>query len=234
MNYSFYTPEQTELLNSFKASGKTFVSCAYRNKGTKSPITLMFEAYSMPSPASADSDPNADFQRRMVSKLSGINYFKRKTLLGNVSEDKFDELFSEFGYTADMVDFADRDDDGNLLALGIMVDGKEVFGEDSTIIQINTLEVEMDDEGNPKNNWQEKKVDGEVLTKDGQPIYMKFIFAPVGSADQRIQQDQVFGAASNSDIQAKVAEVVENKVNSKKQEKVLVESEESDNLEFDF
>ena len=70
MNYSFYTPEQTELLNSFKASGKTFVSCAYRNKGTKSPITLMFEAYSMPSPASADSDPNADFQRRMVSKLA--------------------------------------------------------------------------------------------------------------------------------------------------------------------
>ena len=238
-----HTEEQLETIQEFKANGKAFASHVFRNNGDVKPITIMFEAYSSSAPATVSSDNDAsiyNIENSILSKISNISYLKRKTKLINLSEEQFDEYFSEYGYTSDMVDYPSRNSEGQLIALGVCVPMSALYDSDEvTIIQVDALEskVSFDDEGNPLNGFQEKQVDGETLTKDGEPIYMKRIFAPLGSQDRRIQQDQVFGNASNRDIKPAM-NIEENKSNVQEnvQQKVQdnVQEVEDDQVSFDF
>lgn len=234
-----HTQDQLKTIEEFKLSGKAFASHVFRNNGEIKPITVMFEAYSSSAPANNTSSEDVfNIEKSILSKISNVSYFKRKTKLINLSEEQFDTYFSEYGYTSDMVDYASRNDLGQLIALGVCVPISAIYDTDEvTIIQIDALEndVTFDDEGNPTNGWQEKQVNGETLTKDDEVIYMKRIFAPLGSQDQRIQQDQVFGANA-------IAKIEENKVNSKPtvkevkevKEAVTAEVEDDDQISFDF
>lgn len=233
-NYVNHTEEQIQTIENFMTTGEAFVSHAWRNNGEIKPITLMFEAYSksgnsLPAPSN-EAEKIMQFNSLMLSKVSGVNYIKRKTMLVNLSDDQFDEYFAEYGYTADMVDYADRDDNGNLVALGLALRMDVIFSEVGTIIQVDSLDVPLDDEGLPKDGWQVKQVNGQELTKNGRTIYMKRIFAPLGTQDQRIQQDQVFGNSNNS-----TRKIEENKSNTKKVEaEEKLEIVEDGDLTFDF
>lgn len=235
-NYVNHTEEQIQAIKNFMTTGEAFISNAWRNEGDIKPITLMFEAYTSNSPSSSKSTEgiNSDimqFNASMLSQVSGVNYLKRKTMLVNLSEEQFDKYFTPYGYTSDMVDYKSRDSEGNLIALGLALRMDVVFDQVGTIIQIDSIKVPLDDEGLPKEGWQIKQVNGQELTRDGKTIYMKRIFAPLGTEDLRIQQDQVFGSNSNNSTR----KIEENKTNTKKVEaKEEVEIVEDGDLTFDF
>jgi hypothetical protein len=198
-----YNQEQLNQINEFKRTGVAFASKAFRNKGLIKPITVMLEGYS--SDQVTDSKVNANstsFHLQMMSKFTGINLVKRNTLLVNFSEEKFDQIFSSFGITHDMVDFGYRDADNNFIGTPLLVSTEYIVGQEVALIRVDSTDEEetLDETGETKNNWQEKMVNGEILTKDGDTIYHRVIMAPVGSKNIRIAQDQNFSQRDLSTV----------------------------------
>jgi hypothetical protein len=198
-----YNQEQLNQINEFKRTGVAFASIAFRNNGSIKPITVMLEGYSSDDAAGVKANSNStSFHLQMMSKFTGINLVKRNTLLVNFSEEQFDQTFSSFGVTHDMVDFGYRDENNNFIGTPLLVSTEYIVGQEVSLIRIDSTDEEetLDADGETKNNWQPKMVNGEVLTKDGETIYHRVIIAPLGSKNIRIAQDQNFSQRDLSTV----------------------------------
>lgn len=197
-----YNEEQLIQINEFKKSGVAFASMAFRNNGNVKPITVMLEGYSSDEVTNSTNVDSTSFHLQMMSKFTGINLVKRNTLLVNFSEEKFDSLFSAFGVTHDMVDFGFRNDEGQFIGTPLLVSSEYIVGQEVGLIRVDSTDEQetLNEEGDLKNNWQPKMVNGEILTKDGDTIYHRVIIAKVGSKNQRIAQDQNFSKRDLSTV----------------------------------
>ena len=197
-----YNQEQLNQISEFKKSGVAFASIAFRNNGAIKPITVMLEGYSSDEVTNSTNADSTSFHLQMMSKFTGINLVKRNTLLVNFSEEQFDTTFGAFGVTHDMVDFGYRDDQGQFIGTPLLVSSEYIVGQEVGLIRVDSTDEEetLDEDGELKNNWQPKMVNGETLTKDGDTIYHRVIIAKVGSKNQRIAQDQNFSKRDLSTV----------------------------------
>ena len=179
-------------------------SVAWRNNGTKAPITVMFVQ---------DKERTAmNIHSRLVSRGLGVSNSTKQTLLYNYTEDVFNEDFSEFGFTAEDITNGYRDENGNISAHEINLSSEKIFGEPVYISRYettNTLEA-TNENGDLKAGWSIKTVNGQELTHEGALIYSTFIFSEDGK-DHKIQHDQdlrkvksVEGISENSNVESKV------------------------------
>ena len=179
-------------------------SVAWRNNGTKAPITVMFVQ---------DKERTAmNIHSRLVSRGLGVSNSTKQTLLYNYTEDVFNEDFSEFGFTAEDITNGYRDENGNISAHEINLFSEKIFGEPVYISRYettNTLEA-TNENGDLKAGWSIKTVNGQELTHEGALIYSTFIFSEDGK-DHKIQHDQdlrkvksVEGISENSNVESKV------------------------------
>jgi hypothetical protein len=179
-------------------------SVAWRNNGTKAPITVMFVQ---------DKERTAmNIHSRLVSRGLGVSNSTKQTLLYNYTEDVFNEDFSEFGFTAEDITNGYRDENGNISAHEINLTSEKIFGEPVYISRYettNTLEA-TNENGDLKTGWSIKTVNGQELTNEGALIYSTFIFSEDGK-DHKIQHDQdlrkvksVEGISENSNVESKV------------------------------
>jgi hypothetical protein len=184
-------------------------SVAWRNNGTKAPITVMF--------VQTKERTSMNVHSRLISRGLGVNNTIKQTLLYNYTEEVFNEDFNEFGFTAKDIVNGYRDDSGNVTAHEINLPSEKIFGEPIYISRYettNTLEA-MNDNGEIKSGWSIKTVDGQELTHEGALIYSTFIFSKNG-VDHKIQHDQdlrkvksVEGISENSKVTSKVEANVE-------------------------
>jgi hypothetical protein len=197
-----YNEEQLIQINEFKKSGVAFASIAFRNNGSIKPITVMLEGYSSDQVTNTVNADSTSFHLQMMSKFTGINLVKRNTLLVNFSEEQFDTTFASFGITHDMVEFGYRNDEGQFIGTPILVSTEYIVGQEVSLIRVDTTDEEetLDEDGELKNNWQPKMVNGEILTKDGDTIYHRVIMGKLGSKNHRIAQDQNFSKRDLSTI----------------------------------
>ena len=183
---------------------KAVALVAWRNNGTKAPITVMFVQ---------DKERTAmNIHSRLVSRGLGVSNSTKQTLLYNYTEDVFNEDFSEFGFTAEDITNGYRDENGNISAHEINLSSEKIFGEPVYISRYettNTLEATNED-GSLKGGWSIKTVNGQELTNEGALIYSTFIFSEDGK-DHKIQHDQdlrkvksIEGISENSNVESKV------------------------------
>ena len=183
-------------------------SVAWRNNGTKAPITVMFVQ---------DKERTAmNIHSRLVSRGLGVSNSTKQTLLYNYTEDVFNEDFSEFGFTAEDITNGYRDENGNISAHEINLFSEKIFGEPVYISRYettNTLEA-TNENGDLKAGWSIKTVNGQELTHEGALIYSTFIFSEDG-VDHKLQHDQdlrkvksVEGISENSNVETKVETTV--------------------------
>ena len=183
-------------------------SVAWRNNGTKAPITVMFVQ---------DKERTAmNIHSRLVSRGLGVSNSTKQTLLYNYTEDVFNEDFSEFGFTAEDITNGYRDENGNISAHEINLFSEKIFGEPVYISRYettNTLEA-TNENGDLKAGWSIKTVNGQELTHEGALIYSTFIFSEDG-VDHKLQHDQdlrkvksVEGISENSNVETKVESTV--------------------------
>jgi hypothetical protein len=183
-------------------------SVAWRNNGTKAPITVMFVQ---------DKERTAmNIHSRLVSRGLGVSNSTKQTLLYNYTEDVFNEDFSEFGFTAEDITNGYRDENGNISAHEINLFSEKIFGEPVYISRYettNTLEA-TNENGDLKAGWSIKTVNGQELTHEGALIYSTFIFSEDG-VDHKLQHDQdlrkvksVEGISENSNVESNVESTV--------------------------
>ena len=183
-------------------------SVAWRNNGTKAPITVMFVQ---------DKERTAmNIHSRLVSRGLGVSNSTKQTLLYNYTEDVFNEDFSEFGFTAEDITNGYRDENGNISAHEINLFSEKIFGEPVYISRYettNTLEA-TNENGDLKTGWSIKTVNGQELTNEGALIYSTFIFSEDGK-DHKLQHDQdlrkvksVEGISENSNVESNVESTV--------------------------
>ena len=183
-------------------------SVAWRNNGTKAPITVMFVQ---------DKERTAmNIHSRLVSRGLGVSNSTKQTLLYNYTEDVFNEDFSEFGFTAEDITNGYRDENGNISAHEINLFSEKIFGEPVYISRYettNTLEA-TNENGDLKAGWSIKTVNGQELTHEGALIYSTFIFSEDGK-DHKLQHDQdlrkvksVEGISENSNVESNVESTV--------------------------
>jgi hypothetical protein len=183
-------------------------SVAWRNNGTKAPITVMFVQ---------DKERTAmNIHSRLVSRGLGVSNSTKQTLLYNYTEDVFNEDFSEFGFTAEDITNGYRDENGNISAHEINLSSEKIFGEPVYISRYettNTLEA-TNENGDLKAGWSIKTVNGQELTHEGALIYSTFIFSEDG-VDHKLQHDQdlrkvksVEGISENSNVESNVESTV--------------------------
>ena len=210
-----YTPEQLNRIADFKSNGIAFASMAWRNNGSIKPITVMLEGYTtdeVVGQGTVNLGQGADaFHMQMMSKFTGINFVKRNTLLINFTEAQFDAAFVSHGISHDMVDTGKRGADGKFVATPLVVSSADIF---ETVIGLHSIDttdegIVFDEEGELRNGWQVKSVNGIELTKDGDTIYRRVMIAPVGTKNKRIAQDQSFSQRDLTTVleNAKNAEV---------------------------
>jgi hypothetical protein len=197
-----YNEEQLIQINEFKKSGVAFASMAFRNNGSVKPITVMLEGYSSDEVTNSANVDSTSFHLQMMSKFTGINLVKRNTLLVNFSEEQFDQTFSAFGVTHDMVDFGFRNEEDQFIGTPLLVSSEYIVGQEVALVRVDSTDEQetLNEDGDPKNNWQPKMVNGEILTKDGDTIYHRVIIAKLGSKNQRIAQDQNFSKRDLSTV----------------------------------
>ena len=187
-------------------------SVAWRNNGTKAPITVMFVQ---------DKERTAmNIHSRLVSRGLGVSNSTKQTLLYNYTEDVFNEDFSEFGFTAEDITNGYRDENGNITAHEINLASEKIFGEPVYISRYettNTLEA-TNENGDLKKGWSIKTVNGQELTHEGALIYSTYLFSEDGK-DHKLQHDQdlrkvksVEGISENSNVESKVEATVETTV----------------------
>lgn len=156
---------------------------AWRNNGTKAPITVMFVQNKERSSMNVHS--------RLISRGLGITNSTKQTLLYNYTEDVFNEDFSEFGFTAENITNSYRDEQGNISAHEINLPSEQIFGQPIYISRYettNTLEA-TNENGDLKTGWSVKTVNGQELTHEGALIYSTYLFSEDG-VDEKLQHDQ--------------------------------------------
>jgi hypothetical protein len=178
---------------------------AWRNNGTKAPITVMF--------VQTKERGSMNVHSRLISRGLGITNSTKQTLLYNYTEDVFNEDFSEFGFTADDIKNNYRNEQGSITAHELNVSSEQIFGQPIYISRYettNTLEA-TNENGDLKSNWSVKTVDGQELTHEGAIIYSTYLFSEDG-IDHKLQHDQ--------DLKKKksIEGIEENKVNVKQKE----------------
>ena len=157
---------------------------AFRNNGTKAPISVMFEMET--------TNQSTSVHGRMISRGLGGNLKSRLTVLMNYTEELFNEDFGKFDLKADDVNMGYRNALGEVSALKLDYTSEQIFGEAVALKRIDTTNVDevSDAEGNIKLNWSVKKVEGQELTHEGALIYTTVEFCEVGESSIRLKQDQ--------------------------------------------
>ena len=187
----------------FKSTNLAFASKAFRNSGTKAPITVMFECY---TPA------NLSVHQRMISRGLGGNLTNRMTALLNFTEENFNNDFDQFGIIADDVtgDYA--------TAIAVNVSTSQLYGEDLILRRVDTTDSAMvsNPDGSIKPQWSVKTVNGQELTFEGALIYTTVEFAEPGMSNATIKQDQNLSRSiTNMTSGASIGDIKENKVKTK-------------------
>jgi hypothetical protein len=183
----------------FKSTNLAFASKAFRNSGTKAPITVMFECY---TPA------NLSVHQRMISRGLGGNLTNRMTALLNFTEDNFDKDFGQFGFTAESIEGSYAD------ASEINVSTSQLYGEDLILRRVDTTDTAMvsNPDGSIKPQWSVKTVNGQELTFEGALIYTSVEFAEPGMSNATIKQDQNLSRSITNMTANPMDAIKENKV----------------------
>lgn len=183
----------------FKSTNLAFASKAFRNSGTKAPITVMFECF---TPA------NLSVHQRMISRGLGGNLTNRMTALLNYTEDNFNKDFAQFGLTAESVKGSYAD------ATEVNVSTSQLYGEDLILRRVDTTDdaVVKNPDGTLKPQWSVKTVNGQELTFEGALIYTSVEFAEPGMANATIKQDQNLSRSITSMTANPMDAIKENKV----------------------
>ena len=195
----------------FKSTNLAFASKAFRNSGTKAPITVMFECY---TPA------NLSVHQRMISRGLGGNLTNRMTALLNFTEENFNNDFAQFGLTAEDVQGSYVD------ATEVNVSTSQLYGEDLILRRVDTTDnaVVKNPDGSLKPQWSVKTVNGQELTFDGALIYTTVEFAEPGMSNATLKQDQNLSRSitrMSSETASAVSSITENKVKVKASEEVF-------------
>lgn len=175
---------------------------AWRNNGTKAPITVMF--------VQTKARSSSNIHSRLISRGLGINSSTKQTLLYNYTEDVFNEDFADLGITAENIVNGYRDENGEISAHELNFTTEQIFGEPVYISRYETTDdmKALNDNGELKAGWSIKQVNGQILTNEGAVIYSTHIFSEDG-VDIKIQHDQNLSLNNSSLI------IEENKVKSK-------------------
>ena len=157
---------------------------AFRNNGTKAPISVMFEMETTQS--------SGNVHNRMISRALGNPNKSRLTTLLSYTEEQFNLDFNPKGITADDVNTSYKGLDGQVIAMPLNFTTEDLFGEAMGLRRIDTTDTEAvtNDKGELKLQWSVKKVNGQELTQDGALIYTTVEFCEVGEESIRIKQDQ--------------------------------------------
>lgn len=157
---------------------------AFRNNGTKAPISVMFE---MEVPSASSSIHN-----KMISRGLGNSLKSRLTLLMSYTEEQFNQDFNSFGMGAEDVKSKYKNELGEIAALKLDFTTEQLFGEAIGLRRIDTTDLDLvsNEEGEIKPNWSVKQVNGQELTHEGALIYSTVEFCEVGQESIRLKQDQ--------------------------------------------
>jgi hypothetical protein len=177
---------------------------AWRNNGTVAPITVRF--------TQEKANVSGNFHSKMITRSLGIKSNTIQSVLLNYTEEMFDQDFSEYGFTADMIINGYRNEEGTITAHELNIDSA-LLEEGGFYISryetTNTLEATNED-GSLKGGWSIKTVNGQELTHEGALIYSTFLFSEDG-VDHKLQHDQdlrktksVEGISENSNVESKV------------------------------
>ena len=177
---------------------------AWRNNGTVAPITVRF--------TQEKANVSGNFHSKMITRSLGIKSNTIQSVLLNYTEEMFDQDFSEYGFTADMITNSYRNEEGTITAHELNIDST-LLEEGGFYISryetTNTLEATNED-GSLKGGWSIKTVNGQELTHEGALIYSTFLFSEDG-VDHKLQHDQdlrktksVEGISENSNVESKV------------------------------
>lgn len=157
---------------------------AFRNKGTKAPISVMFEMNV--------ARVGGSVQNRLVSRALGNPSSTRLTTLLSYTEEEFDKDFGPFGIKASDITTGYRDAAGQIVAKEVNLTTEQLFGEAFALRRIDTTDTNLvtDEAGNLRPQWSVKQVNGIELTHEGALIYSTVEFCEIGEESIRIQQDQ--------------------------------------------
>ena len=157
---------------------------AFRNNGTKAPISVMFEMETTQS--------SGNVHNRMVSRALGNPNKSRLTTLLSYTEEQFNLDFNPKGITADDVNTSYKGLDGQVIAMPLDFTTEDLFGEAMGLRRIDTTDTDAvtNEKGELKLQWSVKKVNGQELTQAGALIYTTVEFCEVGEESIRIKQDQ--------------------------------------------
>jgi len=157
---------------------------AFRNNGTKAPISVMFEMETTQSGSSVHN--------RMISRALGNPNKSRLTTLLSYTEEQFDLDFNVKGITADDIKTGYKGMDGQVIAMPLNFTTEDLFGEAMGLRRIDTTDTEAvtNEKGKLKLQWSVKKVNGQELTHEGALIYTTVEFCEVGEESIRLKQDQ--------------------------------------------
>lgn len=163
---------------------KTAVAAtAWRNNGTKAPITVRF--------VQVKENLSNNFHSRMVLRSLGVKSSTTQSVLVSYTEEMFNEDFEAHGFTADMIVNSYRGEDGEISAHQLDVDSN-LLEEGGFYISryetTNTLEA-TNENGELKSGWSVKTVNGQELTHEGALIYSTYLFSEDG-VDEKLQHDQ--------------------------------------------
>jgi hypothetical protein len=161
---------------------------AWRNNGTKAPISVRF--------TQEKENLSANKHQQLVTRAIGIRNKTSQNLIISYTEDMFNEDFAEYGFTAEMIVNPYRSTEGNITAHELNVSTEKIFGEPIYISRYESTNImeshnvdEETGEMSIKPGWSEKTVNGQTLTHKGDVIYSTYIFTEDG-VDMKVQHDQ--------------------------------------------
>lgn len=183
---------------------------AWRNNGTKAPITVMF--------VQTKERASANLHSRLISRGLGVSTDTKQTLLYNYTEDVFNEDFSQFGIQAKDITNEYRDAQGNISAHELNYSTEQIFGEPVYISRYETTDdmKALNEDGSIKSGWSIKQVNGIELTHEGALIYSTHIFSEDG-VDIKLQHDQDLSTNKSKTVNS-INQIKENKSKSVKAE----------------
>lgn len=161
---------------------------AWRNNGTKAPISVRF--------TQEKENLSANKHQQLVTRAIGVRNKTSQNLIISYTEDMFNEDFAEHGFTAEMIVNSYRDGAGNITAHELNVSTEKIFGEPIYISRYESTNImeshnvdEETGEMSIKPGWSEKTVNGQTLTHKGDVIYSTYVFTEDG-VDMKVQHDQ--------------------------------------------
>lgn len=157
---------------------------AFRNNGTKAPISVMFEMET--------TSQSTSVHNRTISRGLGGNLKSRLTLLMNYTEELFNQDFAQFNIKAEDVNMGYRNELGEISAMKLDFTTEQIFGEAIALRRVDTTDLSAvtNEHGELKPSWSIKQVNGQELTHEGALIYTTVEFCEVGQESQRLKQDQ--------------------------------------------